>query len=161
MRISVANKVYVEHATPAVFDWCVKNLEFPNPEYAKKREMGKWIGDTQPTIVLWEKRGQTAILPRGCLVQFVKDMGISAADIIFPEKDDYPPIYYKSNIELFDYQMEAVHHAFMRSGVLVMPCGSGKTQTALQMVAKSHEDTLVDSHSRIVEPVKGSCSCLF
>ena len=57
MRISVSNKIYIERATKEVFEWCKKNLEFPNPEYAKKREMGKWVGDTQPTIVLWEKKG--------------------------------------------------------------------------------------------------------
>lgn len=148
MRISVANKIYVEHATQAVFDWCSKNLEFPNPEYAKKREMGKWLGDTQPTIVLWERRGETAILPHGCFVDFMRFTNTCPAQMIIPEKDEYQEIQYNSHIELFDYQRKAAKAAFGCSGVLVMPCGSGKTQTALQLVAEYKKRTLWLTHTQ-------------
>ena len=148
MRISVANKIYIDNATPEVFEWCRKNLEFPNPEYAKKREMGKWIGDTQPMIVLWEKRGQTAILPYGSIHQFMEDFQLSRRDIVIPSRDHYDLIDYKSNIDLFTYQQLAVGGSFGFSGVLVMPCGSGKTQTALQMVALYGRRTLWLTHTQ-------------
>lgn len=148
MRISVANKIYIERATPEVFEWCRKNLEFPNPEYAKKREMGKWLGDTQPTIVLWEKRGETAILPYGCLPQFMTDFNIHDEEVIIPKKDFYPLIDYKSNIELFDYQRIAAGSSLGKSGVLVMPCGSGKTQTALQIASLYGKRTLWLTHTQ-------------
>lgn len=148
MRISVANKIYIEQAIPEVFDWCEKNLEFPNPEYAKKREMGKWLGDTQPTIVLWEKRGNTAILPYGCLAQFMESFNLGRMDIIIPGRDKYDLIDYRSNIEMFDYQAIAARESFGKSGVLVMPCGSGKTQTALQMTALYGKRTLWLTHTQ-------------
>jgi superfamily II DNA or RNA helicase len=148
VRISVANKIYIEQAIPEVFDWCEKNLEFPNPEYAKKREMGKWLGDTQPTIVLWEKRGNTAILPYGCLAQFMESLNLGRMDIIIPGRDKYDLIDYRSNIEMFDYQAIAARESFGKSGVLVMPCGSGKTQTALQMTALYGKRTLWLTHTQ-------------
>lgn len=148
MRISVSNKIYVEKATPEVFRWCQNNLEFPNPEYAKKREMGRWLGDTQPMIVLWEKRGNTAILPYGCLFQFMRDTGVKMTDLIFPEKDEYSRIEYRSTIDLFEYQSEAIDFSYGRSGVLVMPCGSGKTQTALHLVSMYGNRTLWLTHTQ-------------
>ena len=148
MRVSVSNKIYAQMATESVFEWCRENLEFPNPEYAKKREMGKWLGDTQPTIVLWEKRGNTAILPYGCLAQFMQDFCVAADEIVIPEKDEYSQIKYESNIELFDYQKKAVEEIKRKSGVLVMPCGSGKTQTALQIAAIYGKRTLWLTHTQ-------------
>lgn len=148
MRISVANKIYIEKATPEIFAWCEKNLEFPNPEYAKKREMGKWLGDTEPTIVLWEKRGNTAILPHGCIADVFRFTGMAPCDMVVPEKEEYPRIDYQSRIELFDYQRKAAKEAEGMSGVLVMPCGSGKTQTALQLVAAYGKRTLWLTHTQ-------------
>ena len=148
MRVSVANKLYVEKATEEVFAWCAKNLEFPNPEYAKKREMGRWLGDTQPMIILWEKRGTTAILPHGCMRQFMEHFGISEKDIVIPERDEYGRIEYGSHIDLFDYQDAAVRSIMNKSGVLVMPCGSGKTQTALHLAACYGKRTLWLTHTQ-------------
>ena len=148
MRIWVSSKIFVEHATPEIFEWCKQNLEFPNPEYAKKREMGKWIGDTQPMIVLWEKRGTTAILPHGCISQLIKDFHLSSKDLNVAEKDFYEEIDYGSTIELFDYQQAAAERVLHKNGVLVMPCGSGKTQTALQLVATYGKRTLWLTHTQ-------------
>ena len=44
---------------------------------------------------------------------------------------------YKSNINLYPYQEEAVKRALsVKNGVVVMPCGAGKTQTALEIIAR-------------------------
>lgn len=148
MQVFVSNKIYVQKAPTEVFDWCEKNLEFPNPEYAKKRELGRWMGDTQPTVVLWEKRGNTAILPYGCLSQFMSDFCICAEELNIPEKDEQDRIEYKSNIGLFDYQQTAVFNVLHKSGILVMPCGSGKTQTALHLVSIYGKRTLWLTHTQ-------------
>ena len=42
MQLYVSNKVYVAEATKEVFRWCKDNLEFPNPEFSKKQNMGLW-----------------------------------------------------------------------------------------------------------------------
>lgn len=57
-------------------------------------------------------------------------------------------ITYKSNIKLFDYQKEVLEKAYLRkNGIIVMPAGSGKTQTALEIIAKLGLKTLWITHT--------------
>ena len=148
MFVSVSNKIYVHDATSEVFAWCRQNLEFPNPEYSKKQNMGLWIGDTLPMIVLWERRGKDALLPYGCLCSFL--MAFPSVNVQWNNYRDgcLYGIDYESSIELFDYQRTAAEHASLASGVLVMPCGSGKTQTALSLVAQYGAKTLWITHTQ-------------
>lgn len=141
----ISNKIYIENASTEVFEWCKQNLEFPNPEYEKKANMGLWTGNIERKIVLWERRGDTAILPYGCYYKLCNDMDIQVLNS--PKKWDYDKIDYKSNIQLFDYQQQAKDKAMNKSGVLVMPCGSGKTQTALSIVAQYGLRTLWITHT--------------
>ena len=150
MRISVSNKIYVHDASPEVFEWCRNNLQFPNPEYAKKQNMGLWLGDTLPEIVLWERRGKDAILPYGCLWRFLSSFPHASASVdykVYREGRLYG-IAYGSKIDLFDYQKTAADCVRGASGVLVMPCGSGKTQTALSLVASYGARTLWITHTQ-------------
>lgn len=146
MYINISNKTTIKDATSEAFDWCKKHLEFPNPEYAKKQSMGLWTGNIEPVIVLWERKGQDAIIPYGATGMFLSEFSVSWE---FEGKAPEPyNIHYKSNIELFDYQKEALgkvdgHY----NGVIVMPCGSGKTQTALELVARLGRKTLWLTHT--------------
>ena len=57
-------------------------------------------------------------------------------------------ITYKSNIKLYDYQEEAKNKALKaKNGVIVMAAGSGKTQTALQLIAELGVKTLWLTHT--------------
>lgn len=142
--MTLSNKIYIEDATEQVLEWCKLYLEFPNPEYAKKSQMGLWVGNIEPKIVLWERKGDTVILPAGCYYDFEKQFGISLKR---NPKPDYKSIHYNSVIEPFSYQQHAIDNSIGKSGVLVMPCGSGKTQTALEIVAKYGRRTLWITHT--------------
>lgn len=150
MQLYVSNKVCVDEATEEVYKWCKQNLEFPNPEFSKKQNMGFWVGNIEPTIVLWERKGNTAILPYGCLESFRQHFGIPRSEIKYRRKKTHSePIDYKSNIQLFDYQQEVLENApAFRSGVIIMPCGSGKTQTALELVARYQSRVLWLTHTQ-------------
>lgn len=144
--ILVSNKIEIPDAPLSVFDWCNKHLEFANPEYEKNERLGFWTGHLEPRIVLWERKGNTIIIPHGCLEQFRKDF--PAATIVFDYKNDYVKINYNSQIQLFDYQQRALNSINLRSGVIVMPCGAGKTQTALAIAASYGLRTLWITHTK-------------
>ena len=146
MYISVSNKIYVHEASNQVFDWCRKHLEFSNPEFSKAERMGFWTGRIEPIIVLWEKRGDDAILPHGCLKAFTTAFPSIQCHYEYAPVEEH--IDYKSQISLFSYQKRALESIQGKSGVLVMPCGSGKTQTALQIIAKYGLRALWITHTK-------------
>ena len=145
MKLIISNKLYVIDAISKVFLWCKKYLEFPNPEYAKKQQMGLWTGNIDSIIVLWEKRGADAILPFGVLSQFLDEFG-AEIEIEDQSTPSVRRIDYHSKIKLFGYQEEALENVF-RNGIIVMPCGSGKTQTALELVSRLGLRTLWLTHT--------------
>ena len=118
-----------------ILHYCENELVLDNPDFYKRNRMGKYTGNIPSKIYLYEKMGGEVWLPFGCL-QDVWEM--------HPVKDDYlyeispiEPLKYESDINLYPYQEEAVQAALRRkNGVLVMPCGSGKTQCGLEIIAR-------------------------
>lgn len=139
----ISNKIYIPNAPESVIQWCKTHLEFPNPEYEKKTRMGLWTGNVERRIVLWERKGDTAILPQGCAESIWKDLNIQ-----FSRRAKCANhIDYKCHIQLYPYQDQAQSAVYGKSGVLVMPCGSGKTQTALSLAARYGMRTLWITHT--------------
>lgn len=150
MELTLSNKITIGNASNEVFDWCKKQLEFPNPEYSKKEQMGLWTGNIEPKIVLWERRGNDAILPYGTkhlLRTELPSVLQSHIDNTLWEKCNSYSIDYQSHIEPFDYQQKVLSDVRCTNGVIVMPCGSGKTQTALELVARLGKRTLWLTHT--------------
>ena len=134
MIFRVGNKVVCENATKEVHEWCSNNLVLDNPEYLKKERMGLWTGKTPREIVLYERNGRDLIIPFGCVGRLRE----SFAD--FPFYSSICPVSkfnYKSGIYTYDYQEMAVKAALgAKNGILVAPCGSGKTQMGLEIVSR-------------------------
>ena len=143
MQIIVRDKLYIIDYPQSLLDWCNKYLVFPNPDYIKKQERGFWTGNVEREIVMYARMGDTIILPYGCLEYFQK---CNVVDETF-HKQPYH-IEYNSNIDLFDYQQRAFDTAMKKChGVIVMPCGSGKTQTALAIASRLGLRTLWLTHT--------------
>lgn len=135
MEIRVKNRLFIKKPTPSVEQWCKDNLVLDNPDYYKKERLGKWTGDTPSRIWLYEKTGDELWLPFGCL-QDIWRMCVRSV----PWYVEISPIQarnYVSRINLYPYQKKAVERAVEgKNGVLVMPCGSGKTQCGLEIIAR-------------------------
>lgn len=133
MQFIVSNVIEVIEPTEEFAKWCESSLTVDNPVYLKKLKMGKWLGSTPSKIRLYEKIGGSIHVPFGCFRQIYcryPDKTLFKADFRAIEKTSY-----KSKIKLYDYQQKAVNEALrQKNGVIVMPCGSGKTQTALELV---------------------------
>lgn len=128
-------KILVENGNLKLLSWCEDNLTVPNPDYYKRQAMGKWTGGTPESYDLYETVGDKLTIPFGCARRLWEAFG---------EEMSFEPLYgplreidYKSGIALYPYQERAVRAAYdLKNGVIVMPCGAGKTQTALELVAR-------------------------
>lgn len=148
MRVVIDNKIYVQDPTHDVIEYCQKNLILANPEFYKKEKMGKWTGNTPRYIYLYEQVGNNVILPFGCLREIWKYIQYHNSEY-FVKFCDLRHVLYHSNINLYQYQETAAKKAInAKNGILVMPCGAGKTQTALQIVAEIGGRALWLTHTK-------------
>ena len=147
MNVTIRNKIFVEDPTPEMLAYCKSTLSFPNPEYLKKEALGKWTGNTQREIVLYERAGNRLALPFGTIREvykrFKNDITAFKVDIRPVEPRDYG-----SGINLYPYQKFALERVLRaKNGILVSPCGSGKTQMGLAIAAAIGGRTLWLTHT--------------
>ena len=167
MKIIIQNNIIIQDPTAKIIEYCKNNLILNNPDFYKKQAMGKWTGNTPSEIWLYEKNGNDLWIPFGCLNDIWK---------MYPDKALYDfaicpiqPLEYKSSINMYDYQERAVNEALAkRNGILVMPCGSGKTQCGLEIISRlggralwlTHTQDLLNqsmSRARSVLDIPNSC----
>ena len=134
MEINIGNNIRISHPTKELSRWVAFNLEIDNPDFYKKQQMGKSTYNTPRTLRLYERVGDNIKIPFGCIRDiwgFIKDS---------PYNVNICPIRrleYRSSINLYPYQNNAVNEALKaKNGILVMPCGSGKTQSGLEIIAR-------------------------
>ena len=110
-------------------------LTFDNPDYEKKVRMGKWTGNTPRQLSLIRHDGHNLSIPFGMLPWVFKHKKLF--DNILSTFKPLVSVDYQSGINLYGYQENAVEAALKaRQGVIVAPCGSGKTQIGLELVAR-------------------------
>lgn len=121
-------------------------LSFPNPAAEKQNKLKRagiirWAGHVEPVVQLWQRQGQGVVVP----------MGAAWSD---HQTDSVARAYDRAVNDcewLMDHQKAAVKAAGKwRSGVIVAPCGAGKTQmgVALHRFAMTERPTLVLVHTR-------------
>ena len=147
MRFNVGNKIYVYNPRQDLLKWCEKNLIISNPEYIKKERMGLWTGSTPRHFYLYEIAGGIVILPFGCFKTLYKMYGGECAFNSIIRSSER--ISYYSHIKPYEYQEEAIQKAVRaRNGILVMPCGAGKTNCGLEIVSRLGVPTLWLTHTQ-------------
>lgn len=122
------------------------SLEWPNPEYAKRVEAGRSVWNVPRSIVLWKAKGTDLIVPFGML-QFLRERGIR---VDATEHLKTHQRLFEGLVDgLYGYQAEAVESGLdAKNGVLVAPCGSGKTQIGLAICAILGLNTLWLTHTQ-------------
>lgn len=120
-------------------------LQWPNPEYIKRIEAGRSVYNVPRDIVLWKRKGDDFIVPFGMLRTLFK-WGVKTV----PETHltDDSSVFSGFVDNLYDYQENALKEALnARNGVLVAPCGSGKTQVGLAICGELGQNTLWLTHT--------------
>lgn len=145
MKIIVSNNIRIQNPDKKVKEYVEENLVIPNPDYIKNQRLGFSNYKTAKYLVFYEMDGDELILPFGCLSDLFQmyPKEIFENRIVLGNK-----LTYKSNIKLFDYQQDACIKAFQKkNGIIIMPAGSGKTQTALELITKIGLRTLWITHT--------------
>lgn len=149
MELSIGNKIRVREPSDTLMNYCYKNLRFRNPEFVKKKRMGFYTGNTPEYLYLYEKNGDTLILPYGCL-KVLEDMFIDPycdrveSEFLAPKKVDF-----HCEVPLYDYQAEAVDGMEkVYCGILQSAAGSGKTQMGIALAARLGRKTLWLTHTK-------------
>lgn len=125
-----------------------EDLTINNPDYEKKLRMGFYIGKTPKKLTLYITKDNDIIVPYGykdTLLNLIKDLDYK---IITEHKNRPVSIEYIGNIKLYDYQENALQTILRHNnGILVSPCGSGKTMIALHIIEKLKCKTLWITHT--------------
>ena len=145
MKIIVSNNIRIQDPDERIKDYAETNLVIENPEYTRNKRLGFSNYKTSQYLAYYEINGNEIILPFGCLTDLFSMYSLDKFEnrIILGNK-----VTYKSNIKLFDYQENVCKNAVLRkNGIIVMPAGSGKTQTALEIIARLGLKTLWITHT--------------
>lgn len=162
MKIYCSNKLYVEEPTSYIKQFVKDRLTFANPDYAILEKMGKWTGGTPKEIVLYEKIGDNLVLPFGVL-NIVRNNFTDSSTKFYGKFANNGKRNIPSRIKLYDYQERVVSKALVaKNGVIVMPCGSGKTQSALELASRLGKRTLWLTHTQdlLNQSMERAKSCL-
>ena len=122
------------------------SLQWPNPDFAKREHMGKSTYGCPRDIVLWQKRGTEILVPFGMLQPLAKSgILVRPTDHLVSHER-----VFSGEVEgLYSYQKEALEAALKaKNGVLVAPCGSGKTQIGIAICASLGLRTLWLTHTQ-------------
>lgn len=147
MICTVSNEIVIQDPDKDILQSLEHKLTFANPDYVKRVKMGFWVGDTPKTISLMWRRGNEIGIPFGCL-SWIGDHRDRFSNIVNLIPRQNRRIDYGSSIKPYDYQQEAIESALkLKNGVIVAPCGSGKTQIGLEIAARIGGRTLWLTHT--------------
>lgn len=141
MKIIASNIIKIENPDDDIKKYCKKELVFVNPDYAKKQHMGIWLGKTPKNITLYDVDSLgNYYLPVGCLNDIKGDINYNF--ITRPRLID-------SNIDLRFYQKPCIKAIKeYNRGILIVPCGMGKTEMALEIASQLSQKTLFIAHTK-------------
>lgn len=139
------NTICLSHLDHDVERYLKDKLQWPNPDYIKRQEAGRSTWNCPRNIILWTQRGNDLIVPFGLLKE-LWGLGISVSPSPHISASSAPK---GTCIEgLYDYQRFAVDSAMReKQGIIVAPCGAGKTQIGIAICATYGYRTLWLTHT--------------
>lgn len=146
MNSVISNKIIVENYNKAILKYCEDHLVLDNPDYYVAQKMGRWTGNIEKKLYLYERLGNKIYLPFGELN--------NVWDIIknTPYELDFAPtkeLQMQGNVNLYGYQEKALKTLKnSKFGVLEAPCGSGKTQIGIALIQALGQKALWLTHTK-------------
>jgi superfamily II DNA or RNA helicase len=102
-----------------------------------------WLGNTPEWLYLYETRGDQLVLPFGTLRNILPLVNTNEIQTEFEASES---IDYGCKVPLYDYQEKAVDGMYWKQyGILQSAAGSGKTQMAIELIAKKEKLTITSA----------------
>lgn len=152
MIYTLDGELHLTDVPPKLLYQLTQQLTVPNPKYTTAIRLGRPAWNIPQTIMLYEIRGNALTLPRGMAEEvwrqrpsgtIAQDRTLRGEEISFPDPG-------KNDFVLRDYQKQAVNAALSsrwHQGVLVAPCGAGKTEIGIALVAALKRPALWITHT--------------
>lgn len=123
-------------------------LTVPNPRYTNALRLGRPTWNIPQTVMLYEVAGNALTLPRGMAEEVWRERpsGTVARDKTLKGE----PCTFDAHFTLRDYQKQAVDAALACKwcqGVLIAPCGAGKTEIGMALIARLGRPALWITHT--------------
>jgi superfamily II DNA or RNA helicase len=152
VAITVGNQIFLQKSelNPQIIKFLREELNFFNTEYLIKQKIGKSVYGVEKYFKLISEENDKVLIPRGFvknLTDFCYENSIKYQ--VFDKRKSFPFTKYKSKIELFDYQLNAVKESEKHDyGVIVAPPGAGKTIIGLELIVRKAQPTLILVHRK-------------
>lgn len=147
MRVTISNEIRIEDPPQELMRDIQKELTMSNPDYAKKKRMGYWTGNTPKELYLYRIDGNAVCIPVGA--GNIVNRYLRRDTEVITYMANRSDLTYSGTVELFDYQKRAVLAAVVAGrGILQSPCGSGKTQMGIALAAQLRGRTLWLTHTK-------------
>lgn len=145
-RIELDRKFITSNITGFIRD----SLNFLNPEYLVRKQMGKSIYKVEKYFKLVDEVGENVFIPRGFLNKL--SIFLDSEHIPFEiirEPAVIEPTTFSSSIKLIEPQQNVLEKALRYDeGMIVAPPGSGKTMIGMELIARHGLPALVLVHRK-------------
>ncbi len=150
VEIIVANDLIVKGLPQKFWKPITDELTITNPDYVKKLRMGFWVGNTPKELSLFVVNQNNLHLPFGylsSLEDYLQNQQLEYEKTYTHKKRRISPLRHGS-IKPRDYQENAIQSILsVNNGILVSPCGSGKTIIGLELIDRLKCKTLWITHT--------------
>lgn len=151
MKIKVGNNIEVTEMnsiqSQKLIHYLKSKLEIDNPDFYKLQKSGKWTGGTERRLILYQKVKNGFLIPFGSLQDiYYLFKGEANFELEFKKVEN---VNFNSKIKPYDYQEQAIEMAIRKkNGVIIAPCGAGKTEMALEIIARVKKPALWITHTK-------------
>lgn len=145
MQIIISNIIEIKNPTKEMTSFVKKKLTYKNPDYVKRRNMGYFRYGIARDIKLYNEYCGSLYTPIGFFDELWK---FHPVPVDYTDFSVTRPIVIESDIKLRDYQQPVIRAVREHlTGLIIAPCGLGKTSMGLQVIAELKQKTLWLTHS--------------
>lgn len=127
----------------------IQELTVPNPKFQNALRLGRPTYNIPETVMLYEIKGNALTLPRGMAEEVWRARPAGTTAQVRTLKGE-PVDFDTSRFSLRSYQQQAVNAALACrwcQGVLIAPCGAGKTEIGMAVIAHLGRPALWITHT--------------
>lgn len=151
IKLKITNKIILKKSNcpKQLLDKIKTELIFNNPKYVEAKKRGYWTGGMPKHLYAYKEDNGCLYMFRGYLTTLLKHLSTAKlhCDII-DQRLELPSIKIQFTKALRTNQVKSAENALKNDfGVLVAPCGSGKTTIALYIIAVRRQPTIVVVHT--------------